>query len=364
MGATKYIDGNLSSDCTSGNYSIANRNCTGSDGDALKAFPANLWDVYTGGDTVYVRAGTYNVTNCGSGNYSSMMTLSGYGSERPVINNPSVSNGDSFDLASDANNTTFKQLKFTMSRTVDIGGQHIGASSSSNGYIVVDDCEFDGHNFCHIRGGYKFWIKNCVFKNWGMAGYNDHAIYVFGTQSSGNESIIEHNYFEQTQYGGSSIGACVHIYKDGLVPGPQYYIVRNNIMNGYYVWGVLCDGSNNKIYNNSFFSNTSMGSTGYVVQQEQGYTGNEVRNNIFSGSMVYVVYCQDSCPNPIIITNNITNGSSIHQTCSGTITNNITSATIGYTTSPPTAWTDFKLQSNSNAINAGTNLGAGYDQAL
>ncbi len=48
--ATLYIDGNLSANCT-GTYSIAARNCTGSDGDAYKIAGDGL-AAATGGDTV------------------------------------------------------------------------------------------------------------------------------------------------------------------------------------------------------------------------------------------------------------------------------------------------------------------------
>ena len=52
---TRYTDNLLSSNCTSGNYSIANRNCSGSDGNAYTTIQAAASGVGPG-DRVYVRA--------------------------------------------------------------------------------------------------------------------------------------------------------------------------------------------------------------------------------------------------------------------------------------------------------------------
>ena len=63
--ANYYVDGNLSSDCL-GNYSIANRNCIGSDGTAWKRIYSANQNLYAG-DTVYIRGGVadYQVYNVG-----------------------------------------------------------------------------------------------------------------------------------------------------------------------------------------------------------------------------------------------------------------------------------------------------------
>lgn len=91
---TFYLDGNLSSNCTSGNYSIANRDCSGSDGDVYN----NLADVITalaGGDTLYIRAGSYTRTTnnlalgslhiTASGTAPQHTVISAYTGEQPVI---------------------------------------------------------------------------------------------------------------------------------------------------------------------------------------------------------------------------------------------------------------------------------------
>ncbi|NOZ67853.1 MAG: hypothetical protein GXP46_01065, partial [Deferribacteres bacterium] len=54
-----YVDQTLSNNCTSQNYSILKRNCTGSDGNAYKTIKAAV-KVMNAGDTMFLRGGTYN----------------------------------------------------------------------------------------------------------------------------------------------------------------------------------------------------------------------------------------------------------------------------------------------------------------
>lgn len=56
--ATIYIDGSMGADCTSGNYSIASRNCTGSAGNAYNDIAAAL-TASAANDTINIRTGSY-----------------------------------------------------------------------------------------------------------------------------------------------------------------------------------------------------------------------------------------------------------------------------------------------------------------
>ena len=58
---TIYVDNRLSNNC-SGNYSIANRSCTGSDGDAYIKIQSAL-DAMNIGDTILIRGGIYRENN-------------------------------------------------------------------------------------------------------------------------------------------------------------------------------------------------------------------------------------------------------------------------------------------------------------
>src|SRR5215510_13031584 len=85
---TRYADKNLSSNCTTGNYSILNRDCTGSDGNGYTTINGAL-AVTAAGDVVLVRAGTYNeaLTNTipAGSSTSSRTALRGYPGELPQI---------------------------------------------------------------------------------------------------------------------------------------------------------------------------------------------------------------------------------------------------------------------------------------
>ena len=94
LATTRYVDGSLGADCTGGDYSIANRNCTGSDGNAYNTVQEGL-NVTVGGDTLYIRDGTYSgdFSCCGSGGTtvtngtaSSPTRILGYASETVTLN--------------------------------------------------------------------------------------------------------------------------------------------------------------------------------------------------------------------------------------------------------------------------------------
>lgn len=58
--ANIYVDQTLSSDCTSGNYSVANRVCNGPDGKAYNTIQKAI-DTMSVGDSIFMRGGTYLV---------------------------------------------------------------------------------------------------------------------------------------------------------------------------------------------------------------------------------------------------------------------------------------------------------------
>ena len=91
---TIYVDGGLASDCLSGQYSIAGRNASGSDGDAYNTIQKAI-DVVDPGDVVIVRGGTYYPTAITvfrrDGTSADYIELKSYPGEVPVINGQNVS---------------------------------------------------------------------------------------------------------------------------------------------------------------------------------------------------------------------------------------------------------------------------------
>ncbi|MBT8387802.1 MAG: hypothetical protein KJO12_10360, partial [Ignavibacteria bacterium] len=65
FGADIYVDSGLSGDCTSGNYSKASRNCSGSDGKAYNTIQKAITNCSVG-DTINMRSGTYNISTHGT----------------------------------------------------------------------------------------------------------------------------------------------------------------------------------------------------------------------------------------------------------------------------------------------------------
>jgi hypothetical protein len=91
-GVTRYADNTLSSNCTSRNYSIANRNCSGSDGNAYISLQTAV-NNSAGGDTIRVRGSATHYTGSGESgaingsgsSNSNRLTIEGYQSERPIV---------------------------------------------------------------------------------------------------------------------------------------------------------------------------------------------------------------------------------------------------------------------------------------
>jgi len=91
---TIYVDNQLTNDCK-GKYSIANRDCSGSDGDAYDT-PQEAADVVNPGDIVYFRGGTYyrhdNLTDWAtvlniqkSGASDNPITFKNYNNEKVIL---------------------------------------------------------------------------------------------------------------------------------------------------------------------------------------------------------------------------------------------------------------------------------------
>ncbi len=88
---TIYVDNQLTSDCT-GNYSIADRNCSGSDGDAYNTL-AEAAGSAVAGNTVLIRGGVFTdqLSPQNSGTVGNYITFKNYGSEVVEITGASLS---------------------------------------------------------------------------------------------------------------------------------------------------------------------------------------------------------------------------------------------------------------------------------
>jgi hypothetical protein len=157
---TIYVDKNLTLDCLGNNYSIANRNCSGSDGMAFNTIQEGVNNA-TPGDTVYIIGSTnsssedaiYNVTGNGIttvrvGLPEQRITIRSYPGQTVIIQGDGGDAGIYLDYA---NYTTFKGLIF----------KNFSKATESWAYktdTVIENCEFtqtyetglrlrDVHNF-------------------------------------------------------------------------------------------------------------------------------------------------------------------------------------------------------------------------
>ncbi len=367
--ATIYVDRNLGSNCTSGNYSIANRNCTGSDGNAYKTVAGGIGAMLAG-STLNIRAGTYTENNM-TINLGGTNTIQAYNSEAVTIHNShqatDTGQGQCGDNSSGVqtiypagSNVTFIGIKFTGSiGTFNEEYNAVAIGMGSSGYLIIDNCEFTGFNHVAIKHSGRLWLKNSYIHDLGVTA-GDHGVYS-DYRNATNRTIIEHNYFENItgaglqQYGNSNGG---------------YWIIRNNIFRncgknyngpicgqGGNAWAIILSGDNNEVYNN-----TIDGSHWGIMYYKAASANNIVKNNIIRNCDYGVI--GDTPGSGNITSYNYFSSNIFHIANTPNSGNNIFNDTNPFVVVSPSHWYDFRLTSGSACVNAGTNLGASHDDGL
>lgn len=356
---TRYVDANLGADCTSGNYSIASRNCTGSDGNAYNTLLEGI-GVTTAGDTLYIRAGTYTqqlheTSFAGTGTSGSPILVSRYQNEAAILR-PSGSNIDILRFQdSTIHHVTIYGLELDCSQT---GG------TWSNNCVFLGDSSFidDSHHItldtltihtakgnCILGGGTNHTIKNNEVY---LCGIDDNNGFYF---QGIRDSVIENNHVW-------NIGAfAIRVWNSGGSPKANNNIIRNNRvhMSGF---GIGIDGASETV---SGGGGLTIGETGNLIYNNLSYgnyRGGEVPsgasapkfyNNTFYGNVADLVIA--SGVNNAEVKNNIFYNSGSGLTNDGTST-----ATSNNLTTNPSFVNagsgDFHLQSGSAARDAGTTL--------
>ena len=172
-GATYYVDGNLSADCSGGtrtSYSVTARNCSASNGTiAWKNFQSANAKLIAG-DTVYLRGGTYTITktaiaptNSGTA-ANSMITYSAYTSD---------------------GGTTYETV--TIAGAADVtGALSQGIYLSGKSYIKVTHIIFTNlYEYMWITSSDHNEISYCTFTN-ARNGWND--VFYTGTATNTDNS--------------------------------------------------------------------------------------------------------------------------------------------------------------------------------
>jgi hypothetical protein len=267
---TRYVDTTLVSDCTSGNYNISARNCTGTSGNAYNTIAKGVTPTVAG-DTLYLRGGTYPTSQRidlqlenKSGSAGSYITIAGYpGDSKPIL------------------------------RFSEGAGLYGNIKARGNrGWFVFEDLILDGTNlgvgtFWQIRdGNHDFIVRRLEIRN-----QNGNGLYLAGVNNVTVEDSYMHDAVSDCVVGNRWHGIYVHT-------GTNIAIERNTFEHmpgiGAQVFPGPIDGVT--IKNNVFYGNnhcTTVNNGGFVLYASSGnitnttITGNVIAHNGYSYTSGY-----------------------------------------------------------------------------
>jgi len=387
-GSPIYVDGTLASDCN-GNYSIASRNCTGSDGDAYNTIQ-EAENATSAGDTVHIRAGTYKGkvqfkdNNGTAGNpitfqshLSETVTLKFADSCNPWID-PGGICGPLFDLRS-VDYLVFDGMDFDgevttncptgsacASSRANYQGGHVGIATKNeiSDNVTVRNCTFTGFAHAGVKGDVRGWtIEYNIIHDIGLDN-QDHGFY----GSTFSNGIVRYNHIYNIT------GYIFHLWSTSAALPVGAYQIYYNVAHDYGLspgnTGASCvvqRGDNLEFYGNV----CDTGPRG-VTSPRDGNTGWVVRNNIFMNISRNVIVIERT-ENLFAAFENNYYGSS-GSICSGCANpNNVTYDDVPpnvsgtpptFVVATPSDWDDYRTAPGSITIDAGANLAAEFDDAL
>lgn len=242
--ATYYVDNLVGSNCTGGSYSVANRACNGSDGNAFTTIQAAVKAALSAGDIVDVRAGTYDerVTTAASGAADNLITIRAHSGETITLN--SATNAG-----------------FTVKHSyVKIDGFVItGRCTDFEGFISIDT----GGSYCQVLNNY-------------ISGSIDDTMYGIRFKSSTiSYCLIQNNVLDHIYY------PCLNI--DGV----GHQVIGNTLQNLYHD-AMRVFGHDHLIRGNAFYNMFNDGRTHVDIWQT--FTPGGSYNIVVEGN--YAVNCQ------------------------------------------------------------------------
>lgn len=185
---TIYVDSQITVDCK-GNYSISERNCNGSDGDAYKNIQSAA-KVAKAGTLILIRKGTYNTQLIpqNSGTPDAYIIFQNFDNEKATIS------GETLNPAIDLkykNHIIVKNINVTNTR------RYLDAHGASN--TIVENCEFSDYAQTGSFGMVRYFdgahnnkfINNVVSGVVPFSDVNDLLII-----RNSNKNLIEGNYFD------------------------------------------------------------------------------------------------------------------------------------------------------------------------
>ena len=269
QGADIYVDKTLSGNC-SGNYSIANRTCSGSDGDAYTTVQTAV-TAMSGGDDIFIRGGTYyeNVfiaqsKDGSSNNYSSIQSYPG---EWAIINGQNnagytLGHRDTGSLGrNDRHYWLFQRLEITGGTNGTDGGYGIGINGD---HFIV--------RYCFVHDNFA---TSGSENPGGIGGY------------CWRDSVIEFNRFYHNGTSSGDNGGDVMIFADYRYTKPEvyfntgtyegYYYARNSIRYNYFSGG-SANGVRQKSSMNMLGNDDNRD---YSLPHQYMTWGDKIHHNIF-----------------------------------------------------------------------------------
>jgi hypothetical protein len=170
LAVTIYVDNQLVSDCV-GDYSVADRNCSGIDGDAFSAVQPAA-NVVQAGDLIYVRGGTYYPTQTtifsNDGSPTAYIELQSFPGELPVIDGNNVPEGN-IELGSIPTWQFFTAQYWKVKGPIHLTngrGAGLTVDTSQNIELELVESSYNGKRASRGAHGFLVWDgDNVLFKN-------------------------------------------------------------------------------------------------------------------------------------------------------------------------------------------------------
>ncbi len=344
VGQVIYVDNQLSTDC-SGNYSIGNRNCSGSDGDAYQTL-AGAAGAATAGTTVSIRAGVFTsqLSPQNSGTEGNYITFKNYQNEVVEITGESLSpaiwiekkdyiaieglqvrevrrwlnalgsnylivKNNVFERALDSGGSSKTGVFLQQCHYAKILNNELHDTTQDNLYVQESDYNLvEGNNF--TKGFHVLWTFKCsnynIIRNNYMhnelqkigeiydcenTGFGSEEFPKMNSYDDSKYNIVENNVFAFTPSSGDSSPY------SGIQYAGQYGIIRNNLfydMTGPGLSLSIYGGEasycyENRIYNNVFHDNR-LGAIGApeevtaapgAIPPDVIFSNQKIVNNIF-----------------------------------------------------------------------------------
>lgn len=382
---TRFVDNSLGADCTSGNYSIASKNCTGAAGNAYNTLAEGL-ALTASGDTLWVRSGTTYTATITSSDYTTGGTS---WANAPIIGGcPAAVCGSAEyptinTTAGNLVNLTTATNKYTILTRLIIDG--VNQSTADTGaqlvrwtvdHIRLDDVEVKNAKFhavsCGVDATGSEVINSRVHDN-GLYSVGDNlgnALYwscSFGLIRSnefygndyasvwfnpGSDNLMYQNRSHDQRWWANISGSRNLIYNE-LV----WDLTGNAMQIGYDCTpaGSVPCSYRNKVYNVTIYNQGGIGvELGAFWNTEETEFKNIIMHCTGAGVVPFKIY-DSADANNVISYNRLWNCGAIQNSGTGSVLSNNTTGTPSFTNA---ATDDFTLQSGSDARDAGTDVSA------